>query len=158
MLYAHTWHSRTTPGGIYISTKPSTVCCILDWDKKVAKFLTVKKERRVNAFHYVCWPSRIARDRASAMRSATSKLVIKFKNATDQVVKNDCADKNSNFVQHYNIIPVYTREGLSILFFGNLFTQSLPVYDIKKRLASPHRPANRPCIFIYSGQRCRLIS
>lgn len=39
--------------GIYISTLASTVCCILDYDLKVAKFLQAKKERRVNAFHYV---------------------------------------------------------------------------------------------------------
>ena len=44
--------------------------CIL----KFTRFLMVKKERRVNAFHYVCRPTRIARDRASAMRSATAKL------------------------------------------------------------------------------------
>ncbi len=34
----------------HISTKTSTVCFILDESKKVAKFLTIKKERRVNAF------------------------------------------------------------------------------------------------------------
>ncbi|WP_300848396.1 hypothetical protein, partial [uncultured Duncaniella sp.] len=28
----------------------STVCCILDYDFETARFLTVKKERRVNAF------------------------------------------------------------------------------------------------------------
>jgi len=42
---------------------------------KFAKFQRVKKERRVNAFYYVCGPARIARDRASAMRSTVAKLI-----------------------------------------------------------------------------------
>jgi len=33
--------------------KASTVCYILDYTLKVARFLKAKKERRVNAFHYV---------------------------------------------------------------------------------------------------------
>ncbi|WP_304511067.1 hypothetical protein [Duncaniella muris] len=63
--------------------------------KKVAKFQQAKKERRVNAFQYVIAepsallfsasrmashllrrPSRITLDRASAIRSAATKLII----------------------------------------------------------------------------------
>ena len=45
---------------IYISTLASTVCFILDYTMKVAKFQQAKKKRRVNAFHNVCRPSRFA--------------------------------------------------------------------------------------------------
>ena len=48
--------------------------CIL----KFTRFRNVKKERRVNAFHYVCRPTHFARDRASAYRSAIAKLIIIF--------------------------------------------------------------------------------
>lgn len=37
----------TYPQGIYC-------CLILDSDLKFSRFPSVKKERRVNAFHYVC--------------------------------------------------------------------------------------------------------
>ena len=55
---------------IYISTKASTVCYMLDESKKVAKFLTIKNERRVNAFKLCLLPARISHNRASAKRSA----------------------------------------------------------------------------------------
>ena len=40
--------------GIYISTKTSTVCYIPDFTIEFSRFLIAKKERRVNAFFYVC--------------------------------------------------------------------------------------------------------
>ncbi len=46
--------------------KASTVCLSLDYDLKVAKFLTVKKKRRVNAFHNVLQPHPLSPYRASA--------------------------------------------------------------------------------------------
>ena len=53
--YATRGNAHASPHGwIYISAKGMYRCCILDWDKKVAKFLTAKKERRVNAFQSCC--------------------------------------------------------------------------------------------------------
>ena len=59
--------------------KPSTVCYNLDNDLKFTRFRRVKKERRVNAFHYFCCrPTRKAHSRAPAIRSATAKLATNF--------------------------------------------------------------------------------
>ena len=54
---------------------------------KFSRFPFVKKERRVNAFQNVCRPSRVALDRASAVRSAAAKLA-----------------KFSSWSKHYNKI------------------------------------------------------
>lgn len=39
------------PPAEHTYSKASTICHILDYDMKVAKFQGVKKERQVNAFH-----------------------------------------------------------------------------------------------------------
>ncbi len=41
--YAYLRHSRVVLGGIYISTKTSTVCCILDSNRNFPDFRTSRK-------------------------------------------------------------------------------------------------------------------
>lgn len=109
MLYAHTQRSRAKSDGIYISTKTSTVCYILDSDMKFSRFQGVKKERRVNAFRMSCSPTRIALDRASAMRSAIVKLHIIFYSPTINRLKFQ-TPVNGTSVRHEADVGALTWE------------------------------------------------
>ena len=62
-------------GGIYISTKASTVAAILT-PIEIFQISVCQERASSKRFQNVCWPSRVALDRASAMRSVTANLEI----------------------------------------------------------------------------------